>query len=89
MAMRFRDFVYSFQRHSKTRVGSDDELRTWLSQAYNAVLGKPNNIQEDYARTCAEIFTLGQRDGARKLELKLIDQVSNSVIFKGSVAVEY
>lgn len=88
--MRFRDFVYQFQRYSKTRVGKDDELRTWLSQAYYTVLGETTEVQENHARALAEIFGIGQRDGVRRVELSLLEQFSNAVIFKGSTtAVKY
>ncbi len=89
--MRFRDFVYSFQKYAQTRVGADDSLRVWLSQAYEAATGKPRDVQEDQARTYALIFREGQRQGEKRLELKLIEEFSKIVLSSGGagVAVEY
>lgn len=89
--MRFRDFVYSFQKYSETRVNNDEDLKTWLSQAYNSVSGSPKAAQEDQARICAEMFRIGKREGERRLELRLMEGITGMLLSSGGagVAVEY
>jgi hypothetical protein len=89
--MRFRDFVYAFQRYTGAKVGRDDELHESLSQVYNAVSGKPREVQQNQARLYAQIFRQGQRNGERQLELRIMDGISKIALSTGGagVAVEY